>query len=119
MYLLGGGPNNAQMINQYLATGGVYSMARGLARGVGLKSIGGCFVAGTPVLVPGDSQAEASIASPAMLDRSSSTGQNWLLAIGAVMVGIAAYCDEAEEAKRARTRRNCNSDVSGCRVAAS
>ena len=49
-----------------------------------------CFLAGTPVVVSDDSAAQSGVVSAAIKERSDAGGQDWLLAVGMVMVGIAA-----------------------------
>jgi hypothetical protein len=73
---------------------------------VGIRGrLGGCFVAGTPVLVPDELETEPLIVSAASDGRAGSAGRDWLLAVGAIMVGIAGFRDEAERAMRSRKRR--------------
>jgi len=60
-----------------------------------------CFVAGTPVLVPDDRESEPSIVSATVGGSTEPVGQDWLLAAGMIMVGIAGYRDEEKRARRA------------------
>ena len=46
------------------------------------------------MLVPDESKPEASIVSATLHNGSSAADENWLLAVGIVMVGIAGYRDE-------------------------
>ncbi len=65
-----------------------------------------CFVAGTPVLVPGDAEdAKAATAIAAQSDGAKSLDRNWLYAAGAVLVGASLQYDEQRRRKRRQWRR--------------